>query len=44
VTANGGQLTTDFMKVSSVRARTGVTLSVRKRFVVLDGQPGVREP
>lgn len=46
VTANGAQLTADFMKVSSVRERdpAKVTLSVRKRFLVLDGQPGLREP
>jgi alkaline phosphatase D len=46
VTADGAQLTADFMKVSSVRERNpaNVSVSVRKRFVVLDGQPGVREP
>jgi len=34
------------MKVSSVRDGdpANVTLSVRKRFVVLDAQPGVQEP
>jgi hypothetical protein len=34
------------MKVSSVRERNpaNVNLSVRKSFVVLDGQPGLREP
>ncbi|HEU5473218.1 MAG TPA: alkaline phosphatase D family protein [Actinophytocola sp.] len=44
VTATAGQLTADFMKVSSVRERdpARVSLSVRNRFVVLDGQPGVR--
>jgi hypothetical protein len=39
-------LTADFMKVSSIVQRDPalVTSSVRKRFVVDDGVPGVREP
>jgi alkaline phosphatase D len=46
VTATPAQLTADFMKVSSVRERdpARVTLSVQKRFVVLDGRPGLQEP
>lgn len=46
VVAGGASLTADFVKVSSVREKdpARVTSSVRKRFVVLDGQPGLREP
>jgi alkaline phosphatase D len=41
VTASAAQIKADFLKVSSVAQKdpTKVTLSVRKSFVVLDGQP-----
>ena len=43
VTAGAQQVTAEFMKVSSVRERdpAKVTLSVAKKFAVLDGRPGV---
>ncbi len=45
VTANGTQLSAEFMRVSTVRDPNpaNVTLSVAKRFTVLDGQPGLQE-
>jgi alkaline phosphatase D len=46
VVAGASSLTADFMKVSSIVQKDPalVTLSVRKRFVVEDGVPGVQEP
>lgn len=45
-TANATQLSAEFMKVSSVMEPdpAKVTLSVAKKFLVLDGQPGLQEP
>jgi alkaline phosphatase D len=44
VTANGTQLSAEFMRVSTVRDPNpaNATLSVVKRFTVLDGQPGLQ--
>jgi alkaline phosphatase D len=46
VTLSQGQLTSEWMKVSSIIERdpAKVTLSVAKKFVVLDGKPGLTTP